>query len=136
MADSMRPFSGRERAVGATTVIELSGELDILARLALIDRLDVLTSDDRPDLVLDLRRVTFMDCGGLALLCRVRLRVRARQGRLRLLTHPDSPSVARLLRLTGLLDAFDIHPDLTSALSGGDTRDTCGTCDTTDDVTA
>lgn len=116
MAEERRSFGGRERAVGATTVMELSGELDILARIKLADRIDVLTSSGRPDLVVDLRRVTFMDCGGLSLLCRARLRIMSRDGRLRLISDDGSPSVVRLLRLTGLLDSFEIHPDLLSAL--------------------
>ncbi|WP_308050808.1 STAS domain-containing protein [Streptomyces purpurogeneiscleroticus] len=102
--------------MGGITVMELSGELDILARINLADRIDVLTSTGRPDLVVDLRRVTFMDCGGLSLLCRARLRILSREGRLRLVADDGSPSVVRLLRLTGLLDAFEIHADLRSAL--------------------
>ncbi|MBZ4017404.1 hypothetical protein CCS38_17015 [Streptomyces purpurogeneiscleroticus] len=116
MAEERRSFGGRERAVGGITVMELSGELDILARINLADRIDVLTSTGRPDLVVDLRRVTFMDCGGLSLLCRARLRILSREGRLRLVADDGSPSVVRLLRLTGLLDAFEIHADLRSAL--------------------
>nr|WP_051831608.1 STAS domain-containing protein [Streptomyces violens] len=116
MAEERRSFRGRERAVGGTTVMELSGELDILARISLIDRMDVLTSTGRPDLVVDLRRVTFMDCGGLSLLCRARLRILSREGRLRIVSDDGSPSVVRLLRLTGLLDVFEIHSDLLSAL--------------------
>lgn len=123
MAEDVRPFGGRERAVGAATVIELSGELDILAKMDLADRLDVLTSTGRPDLVMDLRGVTFMDCGGLSLLCRARLRVLARDGRLRLIADGGSPSVVRLLRLTGLLDSFEVHPDLLSVLDPYGTSD-------------
>ncbi|POX37793.1 anti-sigma factor antagonist [Streptomyces sp. Ru73] len=116
MAEERRSFGGRERAVGTTTVVELCGELDILAKISLADRMDVLTSTGRPDLVVDLRRVTFMDCCGLSLLCRARLRILAREGRLRIISDEDSACVVRVLRLTGLLDSFEIHPDLLSAL--------------------
>ncbi|WP_308461268.1 STAS domain-containing protein [Streptomyces sp. Ru73] len=102
--------------MGTTTVVELCGELDILAKISLADRMDVLTSTGRPDLVVDLRRVTFMDCCGLSLLCRARLRILAREGRLRIISDEDSACVVRVLRLTGLLDSFEIHPDLLSAL--------------------
>ncbi|MEV5875370.1 hypothetical protein AB0L75_14285 [Streptomyces sp. NPDC052101] len=39
------------------------------------ERLDTLTPDPRPDLVLDPRPVTFTDCAGLAVLCRADNRV-------------------------------------------------------------
>ena len=44
-----------ERRVGATTVVELRGELDLLAAAPLSARLDELTTGPHPDLVLDLR---------------------------------------------------------------------------------
>ncbi|WP_037771728.1 STAS domain-containing protein [Streptomyces sclerotialus] len=116
MAEERRSFGGRERAVGATTVIELCGELDILARINLAERMDVLTSTVRPDLIVDLRQVTFVDCSGLSLLCRARLRIIDRKGRLRIVSDDGSAGVVRLLRLTGLLDCFEVHPDLLSAL--------------------
>ncbi|WP_443054925.1 STAS domain-containing protein [Streptomyces sp. NBC_00258] len=63
-----------------------------------------------PEPGLDLRSVTFIDCSGLAALCRARNRVKIRGGRLRLVT--SSPSVLRLLRLTGLAHAFEMYPRL------------------------
>ncbi|MFH8409909.1 STAS domain-containing protein [Streptomyces sp. NPDC018019] len=101
-------FASRERVVGATTVVELSGEVDILAATGLRTRLDEITGAHRPDLVLDLRHVTFIDCCGLSMLCRTRRRTEAKAGRLRLAGVAESPSVLRLLRLTGLLSAFDL----------------------------
>ncbi|MFH8570185.1 STAS domain-containing protein [Streptomyces sp. NPDC017993] len=96
---------------GAVTVLELRGELDIFAAGKLSERLDGLTGHHRPDLVLDLRAVTFIDCAGLSLLCRARHRARERGGRLRLAGVADSESVLRLLRLTGLSGDFVIVPD-------------------------
>ncbi|MFJ8632385.1 STAS domain-containing protein [Streptomyces sp. NPDC093568] len=97
-------------AVAGTTVVELGGELDLLAAPALRTRLDSLTAGTCPDLVLDLRAVSFIDCTGLGVLCRARNRVTARQGRLRLLT--EDTCFLRVLRVTGLANAFEIHPDL------------------------
>ncbi|MEU6380766.1 STAS domain-containing protein [Streptomyces sp. NPDC046909] len=104
----------RPPQIGAT-VVELRGELDVLAALNLSARLDALTAGPRPDLVLDLRGVSFVDCGGLGLLSRARNRVLARRGRLRLVS--DSPRFLRVLRCTRLAGVFEIHPDLPTALA-------------------
>ncbi|MFG2746702.1 STAS domain-containing protein [Streptomyces chartreusis] len=101
--------------VAGTTVVELGGEIDLLAAPALTARLDALTAGKRPDLVLDLRAVSFIDCTGLGVLCRSRNRVLTRQGRLRLVS--QNPCFLSILGLTGLADAFEINPDLPTALA-------------------
>ncbi|MFD5543708.1 STAS domain-containing protein [Streptomyces sp. NPDC127079] len=63
--------------------------------------------DPHPDLVLDLRPATFADCSGLGVLCRTRDRVRARCGRLRLIT---DGRVLRIIRAAGLDGVFELHP--------------------------
>jgi anti-anti-sigma factor len=104
-----------ERVVGGTTaVVEVRGEIDILTASPLSARLDALTAGPCPDLVLDLRPMTFIDCSGLRLLCRARNRVLARQGRLRLVA--DSGRLLRILRPTLLAGVFEILPDLPTAL--------------------
>ncbi|MFE7896895.1 STAS domain-containing protein [Streptomyces sp. NPDC057424] len=105
-----------------TRVVTLRGELDLRTAPALRARLDTLTSGPCPDLVLDLRRVSFIDCTGLGVLCRVRNRVRARHGRLRLVT--DSASVRRVLRHTGLAGVFEVLPGLPVGVAGTPTGDT------------
>jgi anti-anti-sigma factor len=115
MVDDERAFDLRERQVGGTSVVEISGELDIEAAARTSARLDTLTSRERPDLVLDLRAVMFIDCSGLSVLIRARGRALGRGGRLALVC--DGPRVPRLLRLTGLTRAFAVHTDLASALA-------------------
>ncbi|WP_306921670.1 STAS domain-containing protein [Streptomyces luteogriseus] len=92
--------SARPLQVGTTHVVTLRGDLDLLAAPALRARRDMLTAGPCPDLVLDLRPVSFIDCSGLGVLCRVRNRVRARHGRLRLVT--GSASLRRVQRHTGM----------------------------------
>ncbi|MER6084718.1 STAS domain-containing protein [Streptomyces sp. NPDC001833] len=104
------------RTDGGTTVVTLLGDLDLLAVPVLCAALDHLTSGTEPDLVLDLSPVSFIDCTGLGLLCRARNRVRYRVGRLRLVTPEDD--FRRLLRTTGLGDAFELYPGLPEALAG------------------
>lgn len=108
--------------VGAAQVVTLRGELDLLAAPALRARLDMLTAGPCPDLVLDLRPVSFIDCSGLGVLCRVRNRVRARQGRLRLVT--DSTSLRRVLRHTGMAGVFELLPGMPVGVAGPPATDT------------
>jgi anti-sigma B factor antagonist len=105
----------RTYRVGGFTVVELRGELDIDTARFVAPHLD-LVSGGTPSqvIVVDLCRLEFLDCYGLSLLCRVRLRVLARDGELR--TVCDRPSTLRLLRLTGLAETFRPVPTLGSAL--------------------
>ncbi|MFI9251023.1 STAS domain-containing protein [Streptomyces sp. NPDC053069] len=93
-----------------TTFVSLQGEIDVLTASALGERLDALTAGSRPDLVLDLRLVTFIDCTGIGVLCRARNRTLARRGRLRLVT--ESAVFRRMLRATGLWGVFEVHTRL------------------------
>ncbi|MEU8685673.1 STAS domain-containing protein [Streptomyces sp. NPDC048611] len=99
------------RAAGGTTVLELRGELDILAVSVLSDQLDDLTGVQGADLLLDVRAVTFIDCAGLSLLSRARYRTRQRGGRLRLTGVTRGGSVGRLLHMTGMAGTFDTVSD-------------------------
>ncbi|MFE7931292.1 STAS domain-containing protein [Streptomyces sp. NPDC057456] len=83
------PYQADRRAAGAT-VVTLHGEIDLLVVQPLRTRLDALTAGPHPDLVIDLRGVSFIDCVGLSVLCRTRNRVRARRGRLRLIADKSS----------------------------------------------
>jgi anti-anti-sigma factor len=105
----------RERTLSGSTVIELSGELDLLATTELVTSLDAVCETRPPRLVLDLRKVTFLDCSGLSLLCRIRNRLRGERSRLLLVL--DDPRHRRLLRLTRLSDTFDIVTDVNSAIA-------------------
>ncbi|MFS4094321.1 STAS domain-containing protein [Streptomyces sp. AF1A] len=98
------------------TVLPLHGEIDLLTAPALVERLDALTARPNLDLVLDLRTVAFIDCAGLAILCRTRNRVLARRGRLRLVT--ESADFLRMLRAAGLGGVFEVQPRLPEPLPG------------------
>ncbi|MEW2433724.1 STAS domain-containing protein [Streptomyces caniferus] len=111
---------GPSRAAGGTTVLELRGELDILAVSVLSDRMDEITGTQGTDLVVLVRAVTFIDCAGLSLLSRARYRTRQRGGRLRLTGVSGGGSVARLLRMTGLTGSFEVVAD---EADGGDDAD-------------
>ncbi|MFS8204739.1 STAS domain-containing protein [Streptomyces sp. CWNU-52B] len=91
---------------GGATVVELRGEIDIATAPAVSARLDTLTAGPCPDLVVDLRGVSFIDCAGLNLLCRARSRVLARRGRLCLVT--EDTRFLRVLGGAGLSGVFTL----------------------------
>ncbi|MEU8822726.1 STAS domain-containing protein [Streptomyces sp. NPDC048636] len=115
MFDDRPAFGVRVRVLGGVTVAEVAGELDIFAAGRIAARLESLAQVRCPDLVLDLRKVTFLDCAGLSLMCRLRNRVQEREGRLRLVI--DDPRFLRLLRMVRLEDAFEVLDDLTPAVA-------------------
>jgi anti-sigma B factor antagonist len=116
-SDGLTAHRTAERPACRNTVVELHGEIDILAAPSVTAHLDTLTSAGRPQLVVDLRSVTFIDCSGLAALCRARRRALSRGGSLRLVV--DDPRVLRILRLTHLSRAFEVYDSLpgTSAMT-------------------
>ena len=96
----------RTYTVPGRTVVELSDEIDIVVAESVTSHLDAATAGDRPQVVVDLRRVTFIDCSSLGLLCRARRRTLERGGTLALIC--VDPRVLRMMRLVGLLSAFVI----------------------------
>lgn len=110
--------------VQGSTILELHGEIDIAATIAITPLLDAATSRPEPLVVLDLTQITFLDCSGLSLLCRVHRRVASRHGDLKLVC-PHRQTL-RLLRLARLTDVFRPVHTLGEALdrhvTGGQTR--------------
>ncbi|MBK3576480.1 STAS domain-containing protein [Streptomyces sp. MBT65] len=117
-----------ERVIAGTTVMELHGEIDLLTGQPLSARLDMLTAVSCPDLVLDLRALSFIDCAGLGVLCRAQNRIAARGGRLRFVT--GKTGFLRIVRHARLSDVFEIHARLSNALASkpesGDASATAG----------
>ncbi|MFJ9348234.1 STAS domain-containing protein [Streptomyces sp. NPDC101237] len=107
--------SSAVRTLDGTTVMTLHGEIDLKTSIPLMSRLDARTAGPCPDLVLDLSRVSFIDCAGLSVLCRALNRVRARHGRLLLVT--DSGRFRRILHAAGLGDVFEVQAHLPEPLA-------------------
>ncbi|WP_229698455.1 STAS domain-containing protein [Wenjunlia tyrosinilytica] len=99
----------RERLLGEAVVVELSGEVDACSAPRLSSYLDSLSDQSEPDVVVDLRKVTFIDCSGLSVLVRLRNRVCARSGRVRLVC--SDPRTLKTLHLTRLSGHFPILAD-------------------------
>jgi len=94
----------RTRASGRFTVVEVTGEIDMATEGLLTEHLDAATTGEAPDVLVDLRRVEFIDCSGLRALCRAQERAQRRGGRLRLVH--DQAAVRRLLLAARLAERF------------------------------
>lgn len=92
--------------VHGLTVVELFGEIDLAGAGLIGAHLDQVTATDRPRIVVDLRRVTFIDAGGLEPLVRARGRALRRGGELSLVC--TDPRILRTLRLAGVLPGFPL----------------------------
>ncbi len=92
-------------------VVAVAGELDLATaprmRAYLVDE----TAPRPAHLVLDLSGVTFMASAGIRLLLEARGGSDEIHGELHLTGVTTNPRVRRVLQLTGLLAAFDIHDD-------------------------
>ncbi|QDQ15255.1 STAS domain-containing protein [Streptomyces spectabilis] len=115
MHDDSLPFGFRSHVRRERLVVTFWGELDIYATERLTGRLAELTLTCRHDVILDLSDVTFLDCGGLSLLCQARAATRRRE--LRLTVVLEDPFHRKVLRLAGVADSFDVALRLSDALA-------------------
>ena len=97
-----------ERADGVH--VELSGELDISTAANVEARLMELEKSAPERLVLDLRRVNFIDSTGLSMIINADGRARKEGRRLTIVSGDGVPR--RILRTVGLEDRLDVHSDV------------------------
>lgn len=106
------------RREGVRTVVSVAGEIDVYTAPSLRERLAELDAQGISDIVVDMSAVEFLDSTGLGVLVGGLKRARLRGGGLRLVS--DQEKILKILRITGLIRVFPIHPDLTSALAAGE----------------
>jgi anti-sigma B factor antagonist len=99
-------------AESSPVVVTVHGEIDLCSapklREALREAMGLpLTSAQDPRILVDLRRVTFIDAAGLGVL--VGAAARARQAGRRLTLVDPTPATLRLLRITGLHRVFQLE---------------------------
>lgn len=95
-------------------VIAVAGELDVVSAPEVRSAAMRALSEGATDLVFDLARVEFIDSFGLGVLVGALKRVRAAEGRLRLVV--TEPRVRDLFKLTGLDSVFDLVDTVDAAL--------------------
>jgi anti-sigma B factor antagonist len=96
-------------------VVKAAGEIDIAAAPGLAEKLDDVFDAQRPDVVVDLSEVTFLDSSGLAVLVAHFKSVLAAGGEMRLVV--TEPRVRQVLEITGLDRVFPIYDSADSALT-------------------
>jgi anti-sigma B factor antagonist len=102
---------------GDAVRLELSGELDIDTRLKLKTALARAEAGHPKTIVIDLRRLEFMDSMGLGVLLGALRRSRTGGWRLVLVKGPEP--IDRLLLITGVRNLVDIVDDPDAAGDGG-----------------
>jgi anti-sigma B factor antagonist len=99
------------------TVVEVSGDIDLLTAPELTDRLSRCLAERAPSVVVvDLRRVGFFGASGLSVLLEAHWRAQARHSTVRVVA--NTSMVCRILAITGLDRTLAVYPALEPALKG------------------
>lgn len=108
-------ISVNERDEVGATVLTVSGELDVAASPQLSEKLNEAIRVKHGDMVVDLRRVSFVDSTGLAVLLNALRRLtRARR---RMAVVIGEGAVKRAFEVTRLHWTFDVFGDVDDALA-------------------
>jgi anti-sigma B factor antagonist len=103
-----------EPLVGGAVCVALRGELDLEHAYTFDEELRRVEGERPPLLVLDLRRLTFLDSSGLGRL--LAARKRARRDARRLLLVRGSATVQRLLAITAVGEHFEMVSEVPAEL--------------------
>jgi anti-sigma B factor antagonist len=109
-------FSTTEHTDGLV-VLAVHGEVDVATAPQLRERLVAIMSAGNSHVVLDLQGVGFLDSTGLGVIVGCLKRARSNQGDLTLVC--TSPSILKVLDITGLTNVFSIFDDVDEAVADG-----------------
>lgn len=115
--EALMELSLATRSVSNHAVLEIGGEIDVYTAPRLRERLIEMVGAGEKRVVVDLRRVEFLDSTGLGVLVGAHRRLRASNGSLSLVC-PDE-RLLKIFRITGLDSVFDIHKTVEDATGGG-----------------
>jgi anti-sigma B factor antagonist len=102
-----------EYAAGNTTVIEVSGEIDVYTAPRLREKIIALVDAGSYDLIIDMEGVEFLDSTGLGVLVGGLKRVRLHDGSIVLVC--TQSRILRIFRITGLSKVFEIYESVSEA---------------------
>lgn len=111
-------FSVEEHNEGVATVVAASGELDLRTSPELEERLDHAFKTDAQLVILDLRRIEFMDSTGLRVLLTAHQRAHDIGKRFGIVRGAEQ--VERVLRLTGVRDLLTVVDSPEELLTAGE----------------
>jgi anti-anti-sigma factor len=110
-AAGVQPFTLGEHDEGASTALQVAGQLDLNSAYELTGAIErLLAKDPAVRIVVDLEGLTFWDAFGLAGLLRAQDKVETSEGAAMVLTRVPSQLAAHL-RETGLADRLNISAD-------------------------
>jgi anti-sigma B factor antagonist len=113
----VQPLHLESITVGADcAVLRIGGELDLYTAPRLREHVGKLLGDGTRHVIADLRDVEFLDSTGLGALIGSLKRLREQDGSLTLVTAADK--ILMILRVTGLVRVFTIHPSVRAAIAG------------------
>lgn len=107
------PFSVAVADRDGHVVVTVAGDVDLATAARFRDASLAAVGIEPTTIVIDLSEVTFMDSTGLGVLVLLRRKARSRRSRLRLVS---SRATAAILKVSGLDQAFDVHPTLDAAV--------------------
>ncbi|WP_040157657.1 STAS domain-containing protein [Mobilicoccus massiliensis] len=117
----MNELSVSSHDMGRFTVVEATGDIDLISAPVLRASLDTLFRDARSRLVMDLRGVPFLDSTGLGVLVGAQRAVRHHGGDVRIVC--SDPRVLRVFSITGLDQVFSIYDSPEQAVEEPDPQD-------------
>jgi anti-sigma B factor antagonist len=91
-------------------VVAVAGELDVSTAPVLRERLRSAIAGGARRLVVDLRRVTFIESVGLGVMIGARKQLGAGDRSLCVVLDPGQTSIRKVFRVTGLDEVFPVHP--------------------------
>ncbi|HET6753620.1 MAG TPA: STAS domain-containing protein [Jiangellaceae bacterium] len=106
------------RLDGGRTIVEAVGEIDVYTAPKLREQLTELVDAGRRDIIVDMRKVEFLDSTGLGVLVGGLKRVSQHGGSLRLVCTQER--ILKIFRITGLTKVFAIYGDVATAVAADD----------------
>jgi len=106
------------RLDGGRTVVEAVGEIDVYTAPKLREQLTELVDAGRRDIIVDMKKVEFLDSTGLGVLVGGLKRVSQHGGSLRLVCTQER--ILKIFRITGLTMVFAIYGDVATAVAADD----------------
>jgi anti-sigma B factor antagonist len=97
-------------------VVMVAGDLDAASAPRLHDELVVLADAGVERIVLDLRRLTFVDSFGLGVIVTAKKRLSQDGNSLCLVAEPDQRTLRRVLEITGLDRVLPVHATVSDAV--------------------
>lgn len=102
------------RDTGPATVVELTGEFDAYTAFELRRHLALYPSGRFVHVIMDLRKLGFVDSAGIAVIVALSKQASSREGTLRLVI-PENHLLVKLRRM-GLVKLWPIHEDVETAI--------------------